>query len=153
MNKTLFIIILSLLSRLVFAQTDSVRTDTREMMKEHAKKDHVILDWNWIPKESSSITIEVSFMNPYEKDIKKMWFTFSAFDAKGKPVKDLKTGKTTAIIESKRIHPANGGYIDYKFEKVFNSKSVDEMRVEEVKLEFADNTVKIIKGSKALGEP
>lgn len=153
MKKTLFILILSLLPRLIFAQTDSVRTDTRDIMKEHAKNDHVILDWNWIPEKSSNITIEVSFMNPYEKDIKAMWLTFSAFDASGKPVKDLKTGKTTTIIESKRVHTANGGYIDYKFEKVFNSKSVDEMRVEEVKLEFADNIIKIIKGSKAVGEP
>lgn len=153
MYKTLFIILLSLLPRLVFAQTDSARTDTRDIMKEHAKNDHVILDWNWLPKDSSFITVEVSFLNPYEKNIKKMWLTFSAFDAKGKPVKDLKTGKTTIIIESDRIHAADGGYIDYKFEKIFNSKSVDEMKVEQVKLEFADNSIKIIKGPKAVGEP
>ena len=151
-NKTFLASILILQSFLVIAQADSIEINRKKEMREYAEKDHLILDWDWSPDKSSQITIKVSIMNPYHKDIKSLWLTFSAFDEHGKPVKDSKTGKTSVVIESKRLHSGDGGYIDYKFEKVFTAKSVDEMRVEQVKLEFADNTFKVIKGSKAVGE-
>ncbi len=149
MNRIFFAFILLLMPFLVSSQSDSA--ERKKQFKEYAEKDHIILNWDWSADKSSQVTVEVSIMNPYEKDIKAMWLTFSAFDAKGRPVKDVKTGKTSIMIESKRLHTANGGYIDYKFENVFNAKSVDEMRVEQVKLEFADQTVKLIKGSRAVG--
>lgn len=148
----IFTFILCCLPYSLLAQTDSIEAYKKQSLKEYAKNDFIILDWSWDIDKLSQITVEASIVNPYEKDIKVMWLTFSVFDRKGKPAKDLKTNRTTAVIESTRLHAANGGYIDYKFEKVFNSNSVDEMRVEFVKLQFVDGSFKEIKGSKAVGE-
>jgi hypothetical protein len=151
MNK-LFTIVFCFLPCIAFAQADSIEAHQKKFLEEHARNDFIILNWSWDIDKSSQITVEASIVNPYEKDIKAMWLTFSVFDGKGKPVKDLKTNKTTVVIESTRLHPGNGGYIDYKFKKMFNSKSVEEISVELVKLQFADGSVKEIKGSKAVGE-
>lgn len=148
MLSRILLISLLFLPGIISAQS-SADTATSDW-KAHADKGYVILDWSW-EKINSQVTVEISMVNPYPKDISAAWFSFSAF-AKGDSTKDIRTKKPTILIHSTRLHTASGGYIDYKFEKVFNSKLVDEIRIVKVKLQFADGSIRIIDGNKAVGE-
>jgi hypothetical protein len=126
-------------------EVDSLRKELDKSLATFRSKNYVLWGWSWsYPNEYSSFAaVDITVINPYKQKIKYLWFTFTATNPVGDPVRDGITGKTEKTVRG--IGPieysAKGSYT---FENVFYSKVIETMKIKQIKIQFFDGSVKVI---------
>jgi hypothetical protein len=124
-------------------EVDSLRKELDKSLATFRSKNYVLWNWSWSSKYSSFANVDITVINPYKQKIKYLWFTFTATNPVGDPVKDGITGK--AEITVRGIGPieysAKGSYT---FEDVFYSKVIETIKIKQIKIQFFDGSFKVI---------
>ncbi len=122
-----------------------IEKDYFKLLDQYAAKNIVMTEWSWEYENeySFSPTVSISVINPYKKKIKYISFTLVAYNAVGDPAVGRSAASSTKTMQG--IGPiASGDMGSYKFDYVFNSKVVSSIKMSSIKIQFYDNTYKVI---------
>ncbi len=126
-------------------ELDSLQKLIDKSLSEYRQRNWVLWTWSWSYSNEYSkfVDVDITVINPYKQRIKYIWFTFVAFNPVNDPIKDGISGKLEKTVQG--IGPIEyGDRGTYNFEDVFYSNVIETMRVNQIKIQFFDGTVKII---------
>lgn len=124
---------------------DSLRKEYHNLLVGLRNKNKVIWDWSWsYPSEYSSFAeVSIEVLNTFKQKIKYIWFTFNAFNPVDDPIRDGFKGGYDVTVRG--IGPVEfGEKANWNFESVFYSKTIQTMRIKQLKIQFFDGTIKTI---------
>lgn len=116
-----------------------------ELQKKFAQQGILILNWQWgyNNEYNRSPEISINVVNLSKKKLKYVHFTFAPTNAVGDPVDFL--GQTR--IRTKGIGPiAPLETASWNFEPYFANKTIDQMKISQIRLEYFDGTIKQLIG-------
>jgi hypothetical protein len=109
-----------------------------------------ILVTNWSFYDESEFTkgigVKIQVLNPTNKTIKYIWFTFTGYNAVGDKVIDSKRGTNITMQGIGPIKPDETG--SYSFEYVWFTDLVDDVKITSIKVQYMDGSIKIISNPK-----
>lgn len=134
-------------------EIDSLNKEFEKSLNILRTKSIVLYNWSWsYPNEySRSAEVSITVINPYKQKIKYLWFTFTAKNPVGDPIRDGISGKTETTVQG--IGPieysAKGSY---QFENVFYSKVIETIKIKQIKIQFFDGSVKVLSNPVSLNK-
>ncbi len=119
--------------------------EVKSFINSCSTKGLVILDWSFYDESeyTQGTGIKISIINPTKKNIKYIWFTFSGYNAVDDLIFDRIKGKSKITI--KGIGPLNSGASGkYEYNYVWHSDLVQNVKINQIKVQFMDETFKTI---------
>jgi hypothetical protein len=133
---------------------DSIATKAEAILKSFSNKPIAICSYG-IEDESEytdGTKFEISVYNPTKKTIKYLWVTFIGINAVGDKVSDNLTGKTNITL--KGVGPMESGQNSrLQLNYAWHTDLVDDVKIVSVKVQYMDNTIKIITNPKSIEMP
>lgn len=126
------------LSERVFYNLDLKKVE--EILDYYKKYPVSVYSWSWGSKNeySNYKGVDVEFYNSSKKTIKYVHVTFQAVNSVGDPI----SGATKTVKGIGPIEP--GSFGAYSFEDVWYSNTINKVKIIKIKVEYMDNTIKII---------
>lgn len=135
------------------AKTITQRKKLDKFLNKTKRLGLIMLDWSIYDEseytDGSSVKFEI--FNPTKKTIKYIWFYVKGINPVGDPIIN-RNGKS--IVELKGIGPIepNGSGV-YRFKYAWYSGLVEKAKIISIKVQYMDNTIKIIQSPKDIMMP